>query len=488
MPTHTPNYNLLHEPWIPVLYHDGTYTRIGIRKTLEDAARIRQIAASSPMDRVALLRFLLALLYWSRGIPPDQDTTTPSEQFSPGWFSKLDEHKESFNLLGDGERFYQNDGYKKRPSEHTTNYLIQEVPSGTNKWHFRHSSDLKNGLCPACCAMGLLRLPAFATSAGRGMTPATGKSPGINAKPPVYCFKLGSSLADTMKLNWTNSAASLGTPEWESPNQQLQKKGQVPLLNGLTWNPRNIWLADPDDIEGTCISCGEKRRLIRRCAFDGKGSAKADERVWHDPYVLNFKSPKHDLAPVHAADSLGAADAASGQWAKILAGLLHTTPNEVGKTKFWIVGFSTVQNDKYLEAMELSIPSGDGPADTEGALEETEIMRKESSTFLKKLTKLIERNPKRRHPEVQAILSSIRPQIENAISAKIANLAVGDLAAWIEAADAYSPLLNAASKSLSPGFSTAALKRRRDIARAQPDMHPPPPASESKRTKKGDDK
>ena len=49
------NFNLIDEPWIPVLYHDGTWKRIGIRKALEDAGKIRQIAASNPTDRVAQL-------------------------------------------------------------------------------------------------------------------------------------------------------------------------------------------------------------------------------------------------------------------------------------------------------------------------------------------------------------------------------------------------------------------------------------------------
>ncbi len=53
-------YNLLNEEWIPVLYHKGEWKRVGIIKALQEAGQIRQIAASNPMDRVAVLRFLLA--------------------------------------------------------------------------------------------------------------------------------------------------------------------------------------------------------------------------------------------------------------------------------------------------------------------------------------------------------------------------------------------------------------------------------------------
>lgn len=65
------NYNLLEEKWIPVLWKDGHSGRVGIVEAFTQAGRIRQIAASNPMDRMAILRFLLALLYWCKGNPPD---------------------------------------------------------------------------------------------------------------------------------------------------------------------------------------------------------------------------------------------------------------------------------------------------------------------------------------------------------------------------------------------------------------------------------
>jgi len=49
-------FNLLDERWIPVLWSAGEYGRVGIKEALTQADRIRQIAASNPMDRVAILR------------------------------------------------------------------------------------------------------------------------------------------------------------------------------------------------------------------------------------------------------------------------------------------------------------------------------------------------------------------------------------------------------------------------------------------------
>jgi CRISPR type I-E-associated protein CasA/Cse1 len=80
------SYNLLEEKWIPVLWKDGRSSRVGIIGALTQAHRIRQIAANNPMDRVAILRFLLVLLYWCKGNPPDDKDSISS--FPPGWVQK----------------------------------------------------------------------------------------------------------------------------------------------------------------------------------------------------------------------------------------------------------------------------------------------------------------------------------------------------------------------------------------------------------------
>lgn len=55
-----PRYNLIDEPWIPVLA--GRHVReLGIRDTLIQAGRIAEIQDSSPLVVAALHRFLLAV-------------------------------------------------------------------------------------------------------------------------------------------------------------------------------------------------------------------------------------------------------------------------------------------------------------------------------------------------------------------------------------------------------------------------------------------
>jgi hypothetical protein len=455
----TVNYNLLEEKWIPVIFKDGAVKRVNILEAFTQASRIREIAASNPMDRVAILRFLLAALYWCQGNPPDDKDSISS--FPPDWFSNLDDNRDWFNLLGEGKRFYQ---CKAKGKKLSANYLIHEVPTGTNSWHFRHSTDNKDGLCRACCAMGLLRLPLFATSGGRG------KPPGVNQKPPVYVVPVGVSLVETLRLSWRRvSDPDLGTPTWEQPDLSLPKHGNVPLLVGLTSLPRRVWLDNPQEPEANCISCGRKEPLIRECVFAGIGSTKTEEggegRVWSDPHTI---PDGEDV--VKPSDALGATDAAAGQWAKIAAGILSGEKAN-GKRNLWVVGFATVKNDKYLEAMEYEVPLT-ATLDDRQVQESVQAIERWQEEGWKLVRKARPRATSRKHLEIPPTVAAIRPHIEAKVSERAAELISGGEEAWEQASRECAPMMSAIAQSLSPGVTTSALRRRRQIEYAKPDMRP----------------
>lgn len=443
-------YNLLDEKWIPVLYHDGTVDRVGILKALEDAGRIRQIAASNPMDRVAVLRFLLAILYWCKGNPDSpRDSSLSSDRFA-----KLRENSDCFNLLGDGKRFYQYGGTGDKLS---ANYLVQEIPTGTNMRHFRHSTDKRDGLCPACCALGLLRLPLFATSGGRG------KPPGVNAKPPIYAIPVGDSLEETLLLSWRNTD-SLGEPFWEQPSSRLPKS--IPLLTGLTWVPRRVWLDDPSEPAAACKSCGRVDRLIRLSVFAAIGSQKTDDGeqagTWRDPHVIYEQNGKS----LHNSDPLGASDAAAGQWAKTLSGVIEGEPTA---PKVWIVGFATVQNDKYLEAIERTVPMFPF-ADVENIRDLLGQWQKEARKLSSRLKPPGSKSSSRKHLEIPPLVNAVRPHVEGRVSADIESLLTGGEEEWQAASEEYAPMMSAVARSLAPGFTTAAVRRRRQVETTLPNI------------------
>lgn len=479
------NFNLVDEGWIPVLWNDGKTSQVGIREALTQAGRVRQIAAANPMDRFAILRFLLAVLYWCKGNPPENASDEPKDSFPDHWFSKLDAHKDSFNLLGDGKRFFQNEKYKAIKPEHTINYLIHEVPSGTNKMHFRHSTDGDNGLCLPCCAKGLLRLPVFATSGGRGMAADSGKSPGINSKPPLYFIPVGNTLASSLRLSWTEWKSCLGTPEWETPNKNLPSSGEVPLLAGLTWIPRNVWLGNPEESETPCIACGRGNILIKRCVFDGKGTAKAENRIWKDPHVIYMLSPKDKLISLQSSDALSASDAAAAQWTKILEGICEHTFFYKAR-EIWVVGFSSVQNDKYLEALEYTFSLPNSLKESCESVIFINNWQKELRDLPKRLFPNDKKKKKRKNPHIISAHCSISPHVETEVSKKADELIIGKIETWEKAAEEYRPMMRVIAKSLSPGFTTAALEWRRQIENAKPNMRPRAEKPEKKRRGKGE--
>ena len=413
------------------------------------------------------------------------DDTLPSD-----WFAKLGENRECFNLLGGGNRFCQYGGSEIAKSKKlAANYLLHEIPTGTNKWHFRHATDKVDGLCPACCAIGLLRLPLFATSGGRG------KPPGINLKPPLYVMPARTSLAATLRLSWLH-VADVGNPVWAMACSQLPETGDIPLLLGLTWLPRRVWLENPEKPEANCISCGRASRLIRRCVFAGIGSQKSKdggpEQHWRDPHVIYESKSDGKIASLHARDATDLPDAAAGQWSGIVKNLM------VGKVMrdtraALVASFSSTKNDKYLEANEYLIdlpvssmkPSDCSPRVGEWAKNtawwERQLMR------LKKGKKprnrdwrfWLEGRLKKTMPRAADIsrfvgvaISAVRPHVESKTSARLTELLSGGDSAWEKATHEYRLMMEIIAKSFSPGFTTVAVERRRRIAAIAPDMRP----------------
>jgi hypothetical protein len=464
----TMNYNLLGKEWIPVLYRDGRWDRVGIRKALEDAGRIRQIAATNPMDRVAILRFLLALLYWCKGDPPTEGIATSPDGFPSEWFSKLSDNNECFNLLGDGKRFYQDRAAQRRRA---ATDLIQEIPTGNNFWHFRHSTDYRDGLCPACCAIGLLRLPLFSVSGLPDL------KAGINGTPPVYVVPWGSSLLETLLANWTPCLA-IGEPVWEKLYVPSNRSEGVPLLAGLTMLSRRVWLHDPEP-DGMCIGCGlQSTAVIRTCEFQTAGKQEND--LWTDPHVIYL-----DKTPRKAARARDLSAAGKFRldrpWPDLLTRLVETGrfgSNETG-VSLLIVGFATDQA-KNIDVWERTV-----------AVPARVLIKEMSPSLLQQWAKegtRMEKRIGRSKVEGSAIIGAIRPDIEDSVSARIGQLIAGDDEPWQQVAHQYRPMMALIAKSLSPGFTAAAVRRRRYIVGVKPDMRGKTQSVERPGRKKGGDK
>lgn len=475
-------FNLIDEAWIPILRLDGTYERIGVMEALTQAHRIQSIAASSPMDRLAVVRFLLAVLYWCKGNPPARDPANYQPGFPEAWFRKLTEHREAFNLFGAGRRFYQEKA--ENESRLSANYLVHEIPTGTNLWHFRHSTDLKDGLCPPCCAMGLLRLPVFSTAGG------CGKPPGINSKPPLYVVPVGQTLEATLRLSW-KPVQALGEPAWINTAATIDKRSSVPVLVGLTWLPRRVWLEEPSEPEAACISCGEYAPLVRGCVFAGKESLRRSGEgvLWRDPHVV-YVQGKTAGEPLKTRNAIESSVAGCGDWAPTLAEILKgwcardAGPSQgdvLTPRKLWTVGFATTKNDKYIEASEAYLPvAGFDTArldEITAALESWEGAQRKLENILRRREKAAKNHADKhtRGAVLRPLLDAARADLEVTASTALTRSASGSVDLTGSVQSLAKSLIEALAGSFSPGVTCAQKKQHSEFLREVMDamtIHP----------------
>ncbi len=428
-------YNLLDEKWLPVLTLRGKNEKLGIIETLEQAASIRQIAPSNPMDRFAVFRFLLAVCYWCADrtkMPFSKNgSKIPSE-----WIIFLERRRDCFNLLGDGKRFYQS----KNGHEQSITYLIHELPSGTNHEFIRHVCDDRSGLCPACCALGLIRLPVFTTSGGRGY------SPGINGTPPLYMISWGYNLYELLRANWRISD-SIGPPSWDPGIQASISSEDIPLLAGLTSLPRYVWLKEPDRDENTgiCSFCGIRTdKLISHCEYSPVAGVFSES--WKDPYIIDIStSSKRKSLMVYNLKSPG-----KFTFDRRTNEQLPMTPS---CNKMLLIGFCAdkAENvDVWEKTITLSSSSSEEEMGSVWNIAAREITKKVKAPF---------------------ILQKARPHVEQLVANHMTDLLSGNgNYTWDDAANEYAPFMEAAAESLTPDVTIRDARKRREITQVRPKL------------------
>lgn len=284
-------FNLIEKPWIPILRCNGQFERLGIRRTLTEAGTIRQIAASNPMDSVALLRFLLAAVMWCRPELSDDDRNRlPGDVtgIPPDWLTNLEEHKAKLNLF-DPELPFMQDLAVKGEKENAATELIHDLPSGSALNHFRHTRDDVDGLCPACCALGLVRWPCYATAGTKGKGKSMTASP--NGNTPTYAFPVCNTLLLCLDMSLTHlTTLQNDAPIWMSNDRPTT----IGPLSGLTWRSRSVLLDKPTESNDTpCSYCGSSDGdLVRKIRFQPGWKRLSGEPWDGDPHLVRVKRKK----------------------------------------------------------------------------------------------------------------------------------------------------------------------------------------------------
>ena len=437
-------YNLTDKPWISVLQLDGHFARLGLAEVLRKAHTLR-LAYGNPMDRMSVFRFLLALGYWC--FANTKQAPVSDKPLPQAWTDWLEQNQEYFELFGDGPRFYQSPGTSRiRPSTD----LIHELPTANNFWHFRHVTDFIDGICPACCVTGLLRLPLFTTVGGSGI------GAGINRTPPFYAIWQGDSLSESIFLNW-EPTSRLGVPAWLNPFGSQNEK-DVALLTGLTWLPRKVFLLGPVSDGAKCSACGEEHEpLVYAC--NNEAVKVPPNLVWNDPHAI-YRDDRNGLTAQVALMSGDKYTFANRDWHKPLVGFLRAKGMSRTATLF-LVGFTSVQA-KCVDIWEKTIALS-GKTSSEELLDQIS----ERAYSLHRMRKQDRRGDYKESVGITAV-ADIIPHVEHRVDVHSGEMVENSGNVWQEADEDYGFFMKRFAVSLMPEITVAAKLEREQLARRKP--------------------
>lgn len=258
------SFNVLREPWIPVIGLDGSRDELGILPCLERAHELREIRDPAPIVEFGLYRLLVAFVLDALILagrrpehPSDLGALIDAGRFDMDLLHHYaTECGDVFDLFHSERPFLQTrmDGVNPKPLAG----LFPAVSSGTNVvlWHHEHEDDVWVSFPEA--ARLLTTIAPFMTAGGAGL------SPSINGAPPLYALPMGSNLFQTIVINIslrTDQECGHEPAAWRQTRVPGGERTQATTVEALTWQPRRIQLIPGDRVQEMSFERGDSTRL-----------------------------------------------------------------------------------------------------------------------------------------------------------------------------------------------------------------------------------
>lgn len=282
-------FNLLDDPWVPIVRGDGSAADCGLRELFGEAPRIAELNPGSPLESAAVLRLVLAIVYRVFGNPSE---SWWQETWERGSFDLkvLEDYLECwggrFNLFDEEKPFFQQGALKLKNSKPLSFFNFAD--SGTNNTsHFSHSivQEPPRAFDPATAARLLLTYIYFSPNAGRSETGYTENTPLAD----IYVYHArGEDLFQTIMLNLAHIPSSRvphttdDRPCWERDAWEPTKDRYAPkgISDYLTWPTRVVKLLPEHIGEG----------IVCRYCYRGHGISLVDEL--YEPFTGYSKKTK----------------------------------------------------------------------------------------------------------------------------------------------------------------------------------------------------
>ena len=247
------HFDLLTEPWIPVIDQEGKSSELGILETLGRAHELREIADGSPLVEYGLHRLLCVFLM--DAFRPD-DIFEIEDLLAEGRFDMekirdymqlCEEEGASFDLFDEKRPFLQTPYREEWDKEKkSAAYLDCRIPTGNNHVHFNHLE--QDVILTYAQAARLLTISSIFVTAG-----AQGYPSSINAAPPFFSLIKGKNLFETL----VHTLVPIEEIEdfdsvpvyWRSSNSVVPKQKEVRTswLYGMLYPARRVLLIPEKD-------------------------------------------------------------------------------------------------------------------------------------------------------------------------------------------------------------------------------------------------
>ncbi len=295
---HGLHFNLLTEPWLPVVGLDGEKKFLSLNDFLKSAHRLERFDFPLPGLETAVLRFLVAMVHIV-GAPENKkvwEAWLTRGKFDDAFVRKLQQYKEKLDLFSPTEPFMQVVDFDDQEIEddEIKYFLLSIQGASSSHWDHKFFNSIPTHfrLSPHAAIWMLLFYNMFTKMDGRGY------KFGIIGSPPLVTFIIAENLYKTVVLNTTYNEfimdhvmkKSLGQPRAGWINNYREKKihsSEIRIQDGFLWKSRSIILLPESNEEGfECILTNQKTPIIvKRMVFAPQKHILKEKSFWWDPNV-----------------------------------------------------------------------------------------------------------------------------------------------------------------------------------------------------------
>jgi CRISPR system Cascade subunit CasA len=288
-------FNILTQPWIPVLTLSGVRKELGLLDTLEQAQNLRELDIPNAMDEYSLYRFLILFLmavYRPRNADDllyILDANCIDRNRLQKYLKICQDEGVSFDIFDEKRPFLQSpfdprwDTDKNLKSVAELDYTRA---SGNNPVHFDHTYEKDACMTPAQAARGLLTVQLFCTA-------GTHRPSNVYRKPPLFFLIKGKTLLETLVFSMVPIPLGQDSPLelWRctDPVEPEKKVVSTSLLYGMLFPSRRVRLVGNN---------GQVRNVYFQAGLD-----YVAYDAWTDPHVAYvWRKGKKGEKERHAID------------------------------------------------------------------------------------------------------------------------------------------------------------------------------------------